>query len=163
MELSFSHIKKKDWMRFQTITQKYFDELKKDKENFPHILDVKTVPNGSGADEGIDILVTLDFDDTIFKHRVTWVVQCKCYNGDVSPSDLHGVNIPTLVHGHKAHGYLLVCKNGVTAGLTKLFDRLNKECRMEYNYMIWTGDDFKEKIQNLINAETYLKWIFHNN
>ena len=160
MELNFSPIPSTEWMKFQTITQKYFDELKKDNESFTHIIDVKTVVHGKGTDDGVDILLTLSFDDTIFQHQFKWVVQCKCYDGTVAPKDINDINIPTLVHSHQAQGYLLVCKNGVTSGITKLFKALNEKCKMKYQYTIWTGEDFLFRIQSLNKSDAYLKRYF---
>jgi hypothetical protein len=152
VELNFSHIGGNHWKKFQSIVQDYFEELK-NHEKYPTITKVKAIQSGSGSDKGKDVIVDLEIEDSVFNHKIRWIVQCKCYKGNVRPKDLYGVNIPTLVHSHNATGYLLVCKNGVTNDVVDLFDKLSKDCKMDYKYVIWTGEEFLKKIQ-LIKWDT---------
>jgi len=142
MELSFNEIK--DSRQFELLTSSYFEEAKKQN---PHITEVDVKPSGTGADGGKDIVVTMRIDDSfkIFKRR--WLVQCKFYDDAVSPKNLSQDNIPLLIQSYNADGYLLVCKNDVTNKLVELFDRLNNECVLKNEYIIWRGDEFLRKIQ----------------
>ena len=37
---------------------------------------------------------------------------------------------------------MLVCRNGVTSNVSKMFENLEDKCKMGYSYMIWTGSEF---------------------
>lgn len=162
MILDFSHITGDDWQIFENIVEKYFEELKNDKKRYPNIIDIQTFPTGSGPDGGRDILVDIEFDDTVSKHTIRWVVQCKCYESDVGPSLLKEVNIPTLLHSYDASGYLLVCKKDVTHSLTELFEDLREKCSMGCKYVFWRGADFQKKILDLNWDTSFMKLYFND-
>jgi len=142
MELSFNEIR--DSRQFELLTASYFEEAQKQN---PHITKVDAKPSGTGADGGKDIIVTIHIDDSITKFERRWLVQCKFYKSSVSPKNLSRDNIPLLIQSYNANGYLLVCKSDVTNKLVELFDRLNNECVLKNEYIIWRGDEFLRKIQ----------------
>lgn len=142
-ELTFEEIK--DWSQFEELVAAFFRSLK--NTGGTNITDVDVKPSGIGADGGKDILVDFYVSDYIRQFKRTWVVQCKFIEEAVSPSKLIGVDIPTLVHSHNACGYLLVCKNRPSAGVTELFTRLNNQTtHFKYEYLIWSGEEFREKL-----------------
>lgn len=142
MEISFEEIKNGD--HFEDLVAEYFRDLINESEN--NITNVKVNQSGIGTDGGRDILVEFDLSDDIKIFKRKWVVQCKFHEGTISPSKINTINIPTLVHSYRASGYLLVCKSSPTSGLTDLFERLNKDCKDDYNYECWTGNQFLSKL-----------------
>lgn len=131
-----------DWKDFEDLTAGYFRANKQEKG----ITSVRVEKSGEGADGGRDILVTFRLADSVSEFKRKWVIQCKFYKNAVSKSRLSNINIPILIHEYGADGYLLVCRRGVTSGVTVMFENLRKNCRFQYGYEIWTGDEFKDKI-----------------
>lgn len=131
-----------------------FDELSswQDFENlvascFREIEGFTVYPSGEGSDGGRDILLIYKGTDNIsssFERK--WVVQCKFNSKSLSKSDLSDVNIPTLIHEYGAAGYLLVCRRNVTSKVSEMFENLRSNCKLGYNYEIWTGDELKRRI-----------------
>jgi hypothetical protein len=139
-----------DWRRFEDLVADYF---RQDKA-------VKSVDaSGEGVDGGRDVLVTFEVTDSVVTFERKWVVQCKFFQRSVSPSDIAEVNIPTLVHSYNANGYLLVCRTGVTSGVSLMFECLRKECKMRYDYMTWTGNMFETKL-NMMPYEPLIQQYF---
>ena len=112
-----------------------------------NVVDVQVEPSGVGSDGGRDILVTLQMTDSILPFNRKWVVQCKFNEKAISKADLSDVNIPTLIHEYGANGYLLVCKNNVTAKISEMFENLRQKCRLGYSYEFWQGNAFKGRIR----------------
>lgn len=142
MKLSYQEIA--DWQVFEDLVAAYFKAMPKDESN--NITEVKVEASGEGPDGGRDILVTFRIDDSIQSFERIWVIQCKFYESSVSKTNLANCNIPTLIHEYNADGYLLVCKTGVTAGVSTMFESLNKNCKLNYSYDFWTGAQFLQKI-----------------
>ena len=143
MNLSFEEITDGD--HFEDLVAEFFRNLKNDPEN--NITNVDVFQSGIGNDGGRDILIEFDLSDDIKIFKRKWVVQCKFHNGTISPSRVQSVNIPTLIHSYGASGYLLVCKSRPTSGLTNLFERLSNECRNNYQYECWNGNQFLSKLR----------------
>jgi hypothetical protein len=133
-----------DGLQFEDLVASYFNIIKEEK-NIKDVVRVKQ--SGEGTDGGCDILVTFRITDSIVSFERTWVVQCKFKEKAISNRELSTINIPTLIHSYKANGYLLVCKNRTTSGVTQLFDRFGGECKLGYAYMIWTGNELKERLR----------------
>mgnify|MGYP000347905082 CR=1 FL=1 len=153
MKLSYQEIS--DWQVFEDLVAAYFKAIPKDESN--NITEVKVEPSGEGPDGGRDILVTFRVDDSVQSFERIWVIQCKFYESAVSKTNLANCNIPTLIHEYQADGYLLVCKTGVTAGVSTMFENLNKNCKLQYQYDFWTGAQFLQKI---MVAEEILNFYF---
>ena len=146
MQLSFAEIK--TWQRFEDLVAAYFRR---------ESLGATVTTSGSGPDGGKDLIVRLDLGDAIAKYHRTWIVQCKFSTQNVSPSDLSENNIPTLIHANNAIGYLLICRNGVTAKLASQFTDLTRSCTFQYRYCFWTGEDF---LQRLLPDNDLLRQFF---
>jgi hypothetical protein len=149
--LSISEIR--TWSSFENLVADYFREVQKDKEF--NVKNVVVNPTGSGMDGGRDILVTLTVDDSIITFHRKWVIQCKFYSTDVKKSNLADINLPSLIHEYGANGYLLVCKNGVTSGLSTSFEALNLNCKFGYKYEFWNQSQLLKRIlykRELIDA-----------
>lgn len=131
-----------NWQGFENLVADYFRRIKKARD----IKSINVEPSGEGTDGGRDILITFQLSDSIITFERKWVVQCKFYNRSISKAELSKINIPTLVHEYKADGYLLVCKGEVTSNVTTMFENLRERCRMGYSYMIWTGNEFINKL-----------------
>lgn len=144
MTLTFDEIISGD--QFEDLAVSYFEELKNERENNITSLDVR--PSGTGADGGRDILLKLRVADGISNFERIWVVQCKFHERNISTNKVNEVNIPSLIHSYKADGYLLICKKKPTSRLTNFFDGLRVNCRFEYKYEIWSGEQFKRLIQS---------------
>lgn len=142
MKFDFDEIR--DGTHFEDLVCAYFKELKKGKNS--NISNVKTKQSGVGTDGGRDILVEFDLYDEVVDFKRIWVVQCKFHEANVSPTHINSINIPSLIHSYRAAGYLLICKNNPTSGVTELFERLNDECKFKYHYECWTGEVFKSKL-----------------
>jgi predicted helicase len=142
MTLDFDEIR--DGTHFEDLVVAYFNELKKGKNSI--ISNVKTKQSGVGTDGGRDILVEFELYDAVVNFNRKWVVQCKFHEANISTTHINKINIPSLVHSYKAEGYLLICKNNPTSGITDLFERLNNECKFRYHYECWTGEIFKSKL-----------------
>lgn len=142
MNLTFNEIRDGD--HFEDLVADYFRHLVELPEN--NIASVDVRPSGTGTDGGRDILVEFDMSDDIKVFKRLWVVQCKFHDTPVSPTHVNNINLPTLIHSYKASGYLLVCKSRPTSGLTNLFERLNAECRNEYKYECWYGNQLLNKL-----------------
>jgi hypothetical protein len=68
-----------------------------------------------------------------------------------------------LIHEHGADGYLLVCRRDVSSKVREMFKGLKDNCRFSYNYEIWTGNEFKDKIllhEKLIQKYFPEYWVF---
>lgn len=141
-QIDFSEIKDGDV--FEDLVADYFRNLQQDSDN--NISDVQILQSGIGVDGGRDILVEFNMNDDIEVFKRKWVVQCKFHEVNISAAKVNSVNIPTLVHSYGASGYLLVCKKNPTSGLTNLFERLNKECKNDYKYECWNGNQLKKKL-----------------
>jgi hypothetical protein len=141
--LDFAEIS--DGLRFENLAADYFREMKGAR----NVTEVDVKPPSQGSDGGRDILVTLRINDSIQSFDRRWVVQCKFWKQSVSPGKLSSVNIPTLIHQYNADGYLLICKNNVTSGLAKMFEELDRNCFMGYQYIIWNGEAFKTQLHTL--------------
>ncbi len=131
-----------NWQAFEDLVADYFRGIKEQK----NIVDITVEQSGEGADGGRDILITFQLTDTIIPFQRKWIVQCKFYDRSVSKAELSDVNIPTLVHEYGADGYLLVCKGNVTSPVSTMFESLRKKCKMDYSYMFWTGNQFKDQL-----------------
>lgn len=142
MTIDFSEIP--DDRIFEDLAVSYFEDLKNEKEH--KIIDVSVKPSGVGADGGRDILLTFNVPDGVATFERRWVVQCKFHSSDISTNKIADINIPTLIHSYRASGYLLICRKKPTSKLTELFDRLEQNCRFEYKYTIWSGEQFKRQI-----------------
>jgi hypothetical protein len=145
MQLSFSEIK--GWQKFEDLAAAYFTKLK--DENKSNIVDVFVEPSGTGGDGGRDILVTFRVNDSIQIFERKWVVQCKFYEKDVSAKHLATVNIPSLIHQYGANGYLLICKSNPAKSTTEMFEKFRCNCRFCYDYLIWNGDTFIDKLYEM--------------
>ncbi len=141
-KLSFEEIS--DWEQFEYLVAAYFRSLDSDQNKNVVLAEVNQ--SGKGSDGGRDILVKFLVNDSVKPFTRTWVVQCKFYERDLKKSDLAEINIPTLVHQYDANGYLLICKHGVGNTLATMFEDLNKNCKLRYDYVFWSGEKFKEKI-----------------
>jgi len=139
--LDFSEIR--DWKQFEDLVMAYFELLKIEEKD---IVDVKVRPSGVGSDGGRDLLVIFSVNDGVVSFERRWVVQCKFQDGNVLQRDVANVNIPSLIHQYGADGYLLVCKGSVSSGVTNMFEGLIAECRFNYKYEIWQGEQFKHRL-----------------
>jgi len=142
MTLDFNEIT--DDRQFEDLVVSYFEDLKHEKAH--KIIDIYVKPSGSGTDGGRDILVTFIVSDSVVTFERRWVVQCKFHSSNISTDKIADINLPTLLHSYKASGYLLVCKQKPTAKLTELFERLEKNCKFENKYAIWSGEQLKRLI-----------------
>lgn len=139
--LDFSEIK--NWERFEDLTAAYFDETRHLEDN--NLTEVFVEPYGKGADGGRDILLTFRINDSIMPFERKWVVQCKFYE-TLKKSHLDKINPSTLIEEYQAAGYLLICKNSVTNGVTATFENLRNNCIRKYKYVIWNGSTFIKKL-----------------
>lgn len=139
MTIDFNEIR--DDELFEDLVISYFEELK--NEGSHNIVDINVKPSGTGTDGGRDILVDFKITDKITTFDRRWIIQCKFHNSNISTNKISDINLPTLIHSYKATGYLLICKKRPTSKLTDLFERLNKVCKMDYQYLIWSGEQFK--------------------
>lgn len=142
MTLDFNEIT--DDKKFEDLIVSYFEDLKNEKDH--KIIDVNVKPSGTGVDGGRDILVTFKVTDTVMTFDRRWVVQCKFHTSDISTDKIADINIPTLLHSYNASGYLLVCRQKPTSKLTELFERLEKNCKFENKYSVWSGEQLKRLI-----------------
>jgi predicted helicase len=134
----------KDGNHFEDLVVSYFEDLK--NEGTHNIIDIKVKPSGLGNDGGRDVLVDFQITDNITTFNRRWIIQCKFHNSSISTNKIADVNIPTLIHSYKATGYLLICKKNPTSKLTDMFERLSDKCRMDYQYYVWSGEQFKRLI-----------------
>lgn len=130
------------WQEFEELVASYFRAIKQEKG----ITSVRVEKSGEGSDGGRDILITFRLTDSVSEFKRKWVVQCKFYKKSVSKTNLSDINIPSLIHEHKADGYLLVCRRDVTSVVSTMFENLRKNCRFKYSYEIWTGDELKNRL-----------------
>jgi len=140
MNLTLDEIK--DWAEFENLVASFFR-----LQYANHSCEI--IHSSKGADGGKDILLIFKLEDPLVdtsSYERKWVVQCKFYNRDLRKSDLSNVNIPTLIHEYGANGYLLVTKKGVVNTLQTMFENLEKNCILGYEYKLWTGSVFLDKI-----------------
>lgn len=153
MYLDFDEIK--DGEHFEELVESYFKEEKNKKND---IVDIDIKASGSGTDGGRDILVSFKVTDGIHSFVRRWVIQCKFHNKNISTDVIHDINIPSLVHSYKASGYLLICRKKPTSKLTNLMEQLEQNCKFDYKYQIWSGEQFKHSI--LSSPDTILAQFF---
>jgi hypothetical protein len=156
-KLSFDEIKSGE--EFEALVAAYFRIVKNDEDSsLKEVREIDVKQKGKGPDGGIDILLTFEITDPILKFQRKWVVQCKFLNKPSTyKSDIGQINIPTLIHEYGAVGYLLVIRNQAEVQLQDTFDRLNKNCKLGYQYEIWTGDKF---ISKLLSVQSLLEQFF---
>lgn len=142
-QLSFSEIP--NWQVFEDLAAEYFRTVRNDNEY--NVSDVTVNQTGVGSDGGRDILVTLNIADSIKRFERKWVVQCKFHANNVGKGELADINIPSLIHEYNADGYLLICKEHLTAPLTTMFENLNRNCKFRYSYEFWSGTNFIHRIR----------------
>ncbi|WP_298507461.1 restriction endonuclease [uncultured Kordia sp.] len=138
MQIDFDEIK--DGEHFEDLTIAYFEEEKHTKGD---IIDIGIRPSGTGTDGGRDILISFKVTDGIKSFDRIWIIQCKFWNRNISTNEISDINIPSLIHSYNADGYLLICRKKPTAKLTEHFEKLNDNCKFNYNYLIWSGEQFK--------------------
>ena len=141
LDLDLEEIENGD--KFEDLVVSYFEDLKNETNS---ISKVEIKPSGIGADGGRDILVNFTVTDGILDFNRIWVIQCKFHNKNISTINISDINIPSLIHSYKASGYLLIVKERATSKLTNLFERLEENCKLDYKYMIWSGEQFKRII-----------------
>lgn len=144
MKLSLDEIP--NWKQFESLVHAYFLR-EKEVNRYSDIIHIDVKKSGTGPDDGQDFLIEILVTDGIAEFTRKWVIQCKFHEEDIAPSHLIDDNIPTLIHSYNAHGYLLICKRDPTAKLTRLFERLNSDCKFSYQYQFWTGDQFCRNIE----------------
>lgn len=149
MTIDFDEIKNDS--HFEDLVISYFEDLK--NEGIHNIVDINVMPSGIGTDGGRDILVDFKITDNITTFTRRWIIQCKFHSKNISTNKISDTNLPTLIHSYKATGYLLVCKKRPTSKLTDMFERLNKHCKMEYQYQIWSGEQFIRVILTKSNPQ----------
>lgn len=166
MTLDFKEIA--DDKKFEDLIVSYFEDLK--NENDHKIIDVDVKPSGIGTDGGRDIIVTFKVTDSVMTFERRWVIQCKFHNSDISTDKIADINIPTLLHSYNASGYLLICRQKPTSKLTELFERLEKNCKFENKYSVWSGEQLKRLILVKSKKEilqqyfpTYFNYCLTNN
>ncbi|WP_347070146.1 restriction endonuclease [Flavobacterium sp. WV_118_3] len=140
-KIDFSEIQ--DWEQFENLVAEYFNETRDLEDN--NLTEVFVEPVGKGPDGGRDILLTFRINDSILSFERRWIVQCKFYD-ILKKSSLDRINIPTLIEEYRADGYLLICKNSVTNGVSTTFENLRNNCRRNYKYVIWNGSTFVKKL-----------------
>jgi hypothetical protein len=153
LKLTFGEIK--NARLFENLIAAYFRSLKKATQS--NIIHVEVKQSGIGVDEGKDILVDFMVTDNITEFKRRWVIQCKFHAANISPQKIADINLPTLIHSYKACGYLLICKTDPTSKLTKMFERLNADCQLNYRYEIWSGEEF---IHKLLTADENIRKQF---
>lgn len=142
--LSFDEIR--DWEQFQELVAAYFKACRED--NSLNVAEVTARVTGRGPDGGCDVEVITRLVDVLQSIERKWVVQCKFHSGTVGLSEMASVNIPTLLHSHGAHGFLLICRGSVSSKLTDQFKALNEECANGRCYSCWTGEEFIQRIRS---------------
>ncbi|MFK7799082.1 MAG: restriction endonuclease [Aureispira sp.] len=142
--MRFSLDEIKDWKDFEKLIEDYFRIIVNAQEN--NLTEVKVEPSGEGSDGGRDIFLTFRVNDSVVTYERKWVVQCKFYSKNLSLKNLATVNIPSLIHMYNADGYLLVCKPGVTAKVTEMFEQLRRKCSFKYDYEIWDENTLISKL-----------------
>ncbi|HVU53529.1 MAG TPA: restriction endonuclease [Puia sp.] len=147
-QLDFNEIK--DGHRFEELVAEFFRSLGD--------LGSKVNLVGVGPDGGKDILYEFQIPDLIKGGTRRWVIQCKFHRRNISVPDLGGISIKDLIVSHDACGYLLICRERPTSGLSEHFEKLAKSCRDRYLYEIWTGEQFKQKL--LLAPETLHQQFF---
>lgn len=141
MKLDFAEIK--DWQMFEDMVAAYFEQVKLEDNNVTEVLVEQT---GNGPDGGRDILVTFNVNDSITPFSRKWIIQCKFYEGIVKERELSSINIPGKIHEYGADGFLLVVKGRVHSNVTRQFENLRKNCKLNYSYSIWNGSTLKNRI-----------------
>ena len=147
-----------DWEQFEDLVAEFFRETRHLEDN--NLSEVSVDPTGKGPDGGRDILLKFRLNDSITPFERKWVVQCKFYES-LSKSDLDKINIPSLIEEYNADGYLLVCKNGVTAGVTTTFENLKRNCRRNFEYEIWNGSTFIQNLYKTTNLHEHYFPLFY--
>ncbi|MFC4634073.1 restriction endonuclease [Dokdonia ponticola] len=131
------------WEDFEDLVAEYFRETQVLEDN--NLTEVVVEPTGKGPDGGRDILLKFRINDSIVPFERKWVVQCKFWES-LHKSDLDKINIPTLIEEYNADGYLMICKNSVSSGITETFEKLRNNCRRNFEYEIWNGSVFRQKL-----------------
>lgn len=137
----------KNGNQFENLVEDYFNAYKKKLGSGSRISEIggPTI----GPDGGVDIMLKYKYDDGIYEQEWSWVIQCKQSKSIIGLPAIAGINIPSVVHGQAAVGYLLICSSGVSSKLKDQFDLLNLKCRFKYKYLYWTGSEFETKIIEL--------------
>jgi hypothetical protein len=151
--LSFDEIR--DWEQFQELVAEFFRTCKTDGSL--NVTEVEAMVSGRGPDGGCDIEVILRLHDGIKPFHRKWIVQCKFHSDTVGLPEMASGSIPDLLHQYNADGYLLICRNSLSARLTDQLKALAQGCRHGRHYCWWSGDEF---IKQLRSKPTLIEHFF---
>lgn len=149
-EFTFDEVQTGD--KFEDLVVNYFTILK--NERMHGISNVHIKASGVGVDGGRDIIVDFEVTDTISNFTRSWIIQCKFHKKNISTSEIADINIPTLIHSYNASGYLLICREKATSKLTAQFELLNKNCKLGFQYFVWSGEQFKRLLLSKSDPQT---------
>jgi hypothetical protein len=141
-KLSFDEIK--DGHHFESLVSAFFRSLS-DRPG-GNINYVKVVSSGVGPDGGVDIMVYIFLHDGIQIVKRTYIIQCKFHESNINPDHLGRSSITDLITSKGADAYLLICKKMPTNKLKEYFEDLTRNCRNKYAYLVWSGEEFLEKL-----------------
>jgi hypothetical protein len=141
-KLSFAEIK--DGRHFEALVAAYFRSLAAKPGS--NIKSVKVVPAGIGPDGGVDIKVDIETDDGVQIITRTYIIQCKFHKSNINPDSLGRSSLEGLITSNGGDAYLVICRKMPTAKLTEYFAGLNLYCRHKYSYLVWSGEEFLEKL-----------------
>lgn len=153
MPLSFDEIR--DWEQFQELVAEFFRTCASDGSL--NVTEVQALVSGRGPDGGCDIEVSFRLSDGINPFTRKWIVQCKFHNSTVGIPEMASGSISDLLHRHNADGYLLVCRNSLSSGLTEQIKSMAQSCRYGRSYCWWSGEEF---IQRLRSKPTLIEHFF---
>lgn len=145
----------KNWQQFEDLCSSYFDNIRDHGAFNRTIIKSNASIGANGPDGGRDILADWTLEDPLRECNRRFVIQCKFYKKTLGLNEISEVNIPGLVHSYKANGYLLICKERVTTQVQDFFEKLNLNCKFNYEYIIWDGSKFEENLIGCNNENLY--------
>lgn len=90
-------------------------------------MNLKPYYSGPGPDDGIDLIYYDLISSPVAEWTVKWLVQCKDFSSSgtsVAEKDVGCIYDKVLQHD--CHGYLLIATTDMTAGLSKLLNKLGQ-------------------------------------
>lgn len=152
-----------DGTQFEELVVAYFKRLSEDREN--NIAEVIPSPISIGPDGGIDILVIFNMTDSVSRFQRIWVVQCKFHKRSIGLEQIGSASQTSLIEQYNAVGYLLICRTNPTTQLAQQFKNLTENSKENYQYLIWTGEQFKSRLleQPSIHSQFFPDYLAYTN
>lgn len=113
--------------------------------------------NGSGPDQGIDLLAEISFSSPLGTTTRTYLVQCKWYGENNSVRQNEVSDALTYLDLHESAGLLLITSSGFTGTAISKIEAFNRKRHPTSSVVYWDGKEVERRLgKHPFLAEKYL-------